>query len=193
MLGNHPNQFVDGMMMFTQSPRDVFLLIAASSVKNKAIEGFFANLQKAIPVYRREDNKFDGKGTIKINLVDSNLFELKLEGAQSFEDQNIKKGDQISFPLEEKITTEDDAIFRDVRVNIISNESSNIVRGCICTEYRPIESLVQLDGQKFESFKVFPKLDQSKAYEAIYSVLARGDWFVIFFILKWKNTFIFDS
>ncbi len=43
------------MMMFSQAPRDLFMVIAESSLRNYALAGLFARLQKAIPVYRRED------------------------------------------------------------------------------------------------------------------------------------------
>ena len=42
-------------MMFSQSPRDIFMVIAESSLRKYALAGLFARLQKAIPVYRRED------------------------------------------------------------------------------------------------------------------------------------------
>lgn len=42
-------------MMVTQSPRDIFIVVAESSLRNYALAGLFAKLQKAIPVYRRED------------------------------------------------------------------------------------------------------------------------------------------
>mmetsp|Transcript_14214 Transcript_14214/g.17999 ORF Transcript_14214/g.17999 Transcript_14214/m.17999 type:complete len:463 (-) Transcript_14214:277-1665(-) len=168
------------MMMFSQSPRDIFMLIAASSVKNYALEGFFAKLQKAVPVYRREDSAFSGEGAVRFEASGEETWKAMMEkGAPSFANQGIKVGDQLSIPLDNPVTVDDENYFKDVRVTISDINSDGVAQVSVCTEYHAVSSLVELDGMT-SKFKVFPKLDQSKAYEAIFSVLARGDCIGVF-------------
>lgn len=175
-LGNHPNQFVDGMMMFTQSPRDVFLLIAASSITKYAVQGFFARLQHAIPVYRREDNLFTVKNKITLKFDDEWSATLDKEGP-NFDGHKIKPGDILSIPLKKDIMQEEKK-FDDVKVLVQTILSSRFAKVTLAPESRAItEELLSLGEIESNSFKVLPKLDQSKAYEAIFSVLSRGDWY----------------
>ena len=61
--GNHQNQFVDGLMLFTMCPRDVRFLIAEKSTKRPII-GFFSRCLRAIPVKRRQDFEKPGSGLV---------------------------------------------------------------------------------------------------------------------------------
>ena len=60
---NHSNQFMDGMLIIAQCPRQLSFCFAASSF-NKPIVGYLAKKINVIPVYRAEDSKINGKGKI---------------------------------------------------------------------------------------------------------------------------------
>lgn len=63
-VGNHQNQFVDGLLLLTNCRRSVRFLVATKSMK-RAFIGFFASLMRSIPVQRRQDVKpVSGKGEI---------------------------------------------------------------------------------------------------------------------------------
>lgn len=165
------------MMMFSQSPRDTFLIIAASSLKNYKVAGFFARLQHAIPVYRREDNAFKGKGELHFQPAsEESHWTVTVKGV-TFTEQKIKVGDQIAIDLPEPISTPDGQTLRDVRLNIVESKNDNEVVAVLGAEYHSIKELVGFDNSRYTAYTIFPKLDQSQAYSAIFSVLARGDWY----------------
>ena len=60
---NHSNQFMDAMLIISQCPRPLSFCFAASSY-SKPIVGYLAKKINVIPVYRAEDAKVKGKGTI---------------------------------------------------------------------------------------------------------------------------------
>ena len=61
--GNHQNQFVDALMLYSTSPRPVSFIIAAKSMK-RLVVGAFARLLDAIPVRRPQDEAKVGTGDI---------------------------------------------------------------------------------------------------------------------------------
>jgi glycerol-3-phosphate O-acyltransferase / dihydroxyacetone phosphate acyltransferase len=54
LVGNHQNQFVDALVLFSQCSRDVQFLIAAKSL-SKPVVGTLARSLRCIPVQRRID------------------------------------------------------------------------------------------------------------------------------------------
>ena len=60
---NHSNQFMDAMLIISKCPRPLSFCFAASSY-SKPIVGYLAKKINVIPVYRAEDAKVKGKGTI---------------------------------------------------------------------------------------------------------------------------------
>ena len=157
-------------MMFTKSPRDVFLLIAESSLKKYALAGFFAKLQHAIPVYRREDFMRVGKG--KISAKYNEEWELNLEN-----EENIKPGDIIVLLLNTQ-TIHNEKNYHDIQFLIKSVTNEKSMTGSIPPDYAEFVSSLPNDYFKGTSFgyKILPKLNQNDAYDAIFTVLARGDW-----------------
>jgi glycerol-3-phosphate O-acyltransferase/dihydroxyacetone phosphate acyltransferase len=68
LVGNHSNQFVDGLMFLTIPKRNVYLLMAAKSLK-KAGVGWFGAAMRAIPVRRPQDEAFPGTGRLDLSSV----------------------------------------------------------------------------------------------------------------------------
>eukprot|EP01095_Lingulamoeba_sp_RSL-Kostka_P007434 TRINITY_DN2370_c0_g1_i1.p1 TRINITY_DN2370_c0_g1~~TRINITY_DN2370_c0_g1_i1.p1 ORF type:complete len:501 (-),score=173.97 TRINITY_DN2370_c0_g1_i1:590-2092(-) len=228
-VGNHPNQFVDGMMMFTQSPRDTFMIIAESSLRKYALAGGFARLQKAIPVYRREDAAFVGTGTLSIvnedlsasveivendDIVEEKEIEVVIEEEKTNdidggnkenievetlgneeetkeENKNNNNNNEEDEGENEKIKTEILQKLEVIQTTRVIGHDSKFSEANVgdqlhvkigeetvrlnVMEVVDDENLI-IKGSNFPDieeaeFKVLPKLDQSQAYRAIYSVL----------------------
>eukprot|EP01063_Lacrimia_lanifica_P001986 TRINITY_DN1102_c0_g4_i1.p1 TRINITY_DN1102_c0_g4~~TRINITY_DN1102_c0_g4_i1.p1 ORF type:complete len:610 (+),score=238.72 TRINITY_DN1102_c0_g4_i1:69-1898(+) len=63
-MGNHQNQFVDGVMLFAHCPRTPHFIIAAKSMK-RAVVGDVARFMNCIPVRRPQDEAVAGEGFIE--------------------------------------------------------------------------------------------------------------------------------
>ena len=157
-------------MMFTQTPRDVFMVIAESSLKKYALIGFFAKLQHSIPVYRREDYAFKGVGEVSLIKKGKDFFVVGNVGGQ-----NVKEGDIIEF-----LGTINDK-GEGVQVTVIELANS-VLRVKINAEELPDNfDFLSPEPIEYFNFKVLPKIDQSQSYHSIYGVLARGDWLLLLF------------
>src|SRR3989338_1569656 len=65
--GNHQNQFVDAMLLFSQTRRAVSFLMAQSSFsKYRGVLGYIARAMRAIPVRRRIDEAYPGTGLAQL-------------------------------------------------------------------------------------------------------------------------------
>eukprot|EP00128_Syssomonas_multiformis_P003960 Colp12_sorted_trinity150504_noHs@29214 len=64
-VGNHQNQFVDGMMLFTNCGRDMRFLVADKTMKRKFVGGV-AKTIGSIGVARGQDSVVKGKGTVTV-------------------------------------------------------------------------------------------------------------------------------
>src|SRR3989338_2853327 len=65
--GNHQNQFVDAMLLFSQTRRAVSFLMAKSSFsKYRGVLGSIARAMRAIPVRRRIDEAYPGTGLAQL-------------------------------------------------------------------------------------------------------------------------------
>eukprot|EP00127_Corallochytrium_limacisporum_P004035 Clim_evm84s156 gene=Clim_evmTU84s156 len=83
-VGNHNNQFVDGLMMFTQATRDLRFLVAQKSMDRPGI-GRMAKAIGSIGVPRPQDFATRGIGTVSV--MGSTL---KGEGTRFKEDLGVK-------------------------------------------------------------------------------------------------------
>ena len=90
ICGNHANQFVDPMLIISNSTRNLSVCMAASSY-SKPVIGYFAKKLAVIPVYRPEDGKIKAKGKIKM------VSKTKIEGIGTTFLEDTK--DTTKFPL----------------------------------------------------------------------------------------------
>lgn len=72
LAGNHANQFIDGLVMLTSSPRDVRFLVAKKSMDRPAV-GFFAKQLKSIAVLRPQDIAKFGPGKVAVTAGEDKL------------------------------------------------------------------------------------------------------------------------
>lgn len=151
-VGNHRNQFVDAMIMFSRTGRTPSFIIAEVSLKRKVI-AFFAKILRCVPIHRPRDVAMAGEGTIQS------------EGAQVH-------GAGTNF--KSSVTIGDELIVHqrpDWRGRVTAIESDTEL-----TVSEPITPPFE-EGQKF---KVYRKIDQSHVYDKVWDELARGNSIGIF-------------
>ena len=154
--GNHQNQFVDALMLYTSAPRKVGFIIAAKSMKRQIV-GSFARFLEAIPVVRPQDEARRGTGFI-IKITS----EIIIGSSTSFT-KDVKEGELISAtPVSEKTA---------MVVKVVKIESDTQLK---------IMSITPVDWNGEATFKVLPKIDHDVMYRAVYSRLETGGSIGIF-------------
>ncbi|PVU92109.1 hypothetical protein BB559_003840 [Furculomyces boomerangus] len=163
VVAPHNNQFVDPLILLKHSPRRVYFLIAASSMK-KRIVGFYARILRAIPVERAMDNKVKGIGRIKLETRYEDP--RKLTGIGTKFTQEFVVGDRISIEAG-KFQTKVEEILSDTEL-LVSNEIKSL---------EVLEPLTSENGAKYDKV---PPMDQHEMYKAVYERLNNGECIGIF-------------
>jgi len=153
ICGTHANQFLDAMLMNISVPRKLGFIIAAKSY-HKAIVGHFAKAAHAIPVERPQDLAKTGTGQIKSITAD------KVIGVNTKFTEQVKPGDSLKI--------------KDIPVDIIVKQVNSDTEVTYSAETIFEKSDAQL------SYKIIPKIDQSKMYEAVWHRLRSGEGVGIF-------------
>lgn len=157
-VGNHQNQFVDPVMLFTHNKREIGFIIAAKSL-TKFIVGFFAQLMKSIPVRRPQDEARNGKGQVISLFKEDGKYILKgkdtkwTQDLQKLESISIKElGDSVPQILE---------ILSDTELHVKFPFD------------KPLEKPTY-------SYKIFPHLDQESLYNKVWDTLDNNGCIGIF-------------
>eukprot|EP01059_Diplonema_ambulator_P001716 TRINITY_DN11448_c0_g2_i1.p1 TRINITY_DN11448_c0_g2~~TRINITY_DN11448_c0_g2_i1.p1 ORF type:complete len:628 (+),score=133.13 TRINITY_DN11448_c0_g2_i1:997-2880(+) len=154
--GNHQNQFVDALMLYSTAPRRVSFIMAAKSMK-KAVVGAFGSLLDAIPVRRPQDEARSCQGdiiSIKSGIV---------KGRRTKFTTDIKIGELLHIKVDgrEPLVIKVVEIKDDCEARYDSKEE-------YCFEGTSI------------SFKAHPRIDQHEMFEAVFHKLAKGGCIGIF-------------
>ncbi|KAJ9453728.1 glycerol-3-phosphate O-acyltransferase / dihydroxyacetone phosphate acyltransferase [Diplonema papillatum] len=154
--GNHQNQFVDALMLFTAAPRRVGFIIAAKSLQ-KAVIGTVARLLDAIPVRRPQDESKKGTGDI-VRIAGDKVF-----GENTCFTEQVCVNDLLS------VTPEGERKSFQVKVVEVVSDAILIVKNRDDVYFAGVGS-----------FKTFPKIDHNVAFESVYSTLRSGECIGIF-------------
>ncbi|KAI8976536.1 hypothetical protein BDB01DRAFT_803293 [Pilobolus umbonatus] len=153
----HANQFVDPLIVMRECRRRVSFLIAAKSMKQKAIK-FFADLIHAIPVMRPQDMAEIGHGRIQ-----SGSDPYLISGTDTHFTQQLSPGDSIVLPRNGRLIIAE--ILSDTQLRIQSEVKDKKV----------LEFL-----SKGTAYKCLPHIEQESVYERVYSELNKGHCITIF-------------
>lgn len=151
LTGNHNNQFVDGLLLLSNCPREISFMIAKKSW-DRPLVGFLARCFHCIPVSRPQDAALKGDG-----LVYGNGSGLRGEGTR-FSAQ-VKPGSLLELKGHEKV----------LKVKEVISDTELIIDG----------DVPQLP-ESGATYKVMPKVDQSSMYDAVHNGLREGKCLGIF-------------
>ncbi|CAE7701714.1 SCT1 [Symbiodinium necroappetens] len=152
ITGNHNNQFVDGLMLLTNCPREISFMIAQKSY-DRPFVGFLARAFHCIPVARPQDMAYTGQGTIKLEQGSA-----KVQGIDTHFNVEVPPGSQINVQGHEKL----------LKVKEVHSSTE-------LTVDVPATCSLAAAG-----FKVHPKVDQSAVYGQVYKNLCSGNCLGIF-------------
>eukprot|EP00545_Synedropsis_sp_CCMP1620_P011222 CAMPEP_0119011040 /NCGR_PEP_ID=MMETSP1176-20130426/5410_1 /TAXON_ID=265551 /ORGANISM="Synedropsis recta cf, Strain CCMP1620" /LENGTH=651 /DNA_ID=CAMNT_0006963799 /DNA_START=183 /DNA_END=2138 /DNA_ORIENTATION=+ len=94
-VGNHANQFVDGIMMLTTCQTKISYLMAETSWKRRVI-GDIAWALDAVPVKRAQDYSVKGTGTI-VMTANAGETTVSVTGTDTIFATQVKPGDKVRF------------------------------------------------------------------------------------------------
>ncbi|KAF7324814.1 Protein kinase domain-containing protein [Mycena kentingensis (nom. inval.)] len=167
----HNNQFLDmllGLMAYKESGRRVQFLVAASSMKRKAI-GFFARLIDSIPVARAADDAKPGTGRIRLSPEDPCL--VIGEGTKFTSEFTPRM--QIMLPKSlGSVAAEVAEVLSDTELKV-KKEFSNDEGKCT----GKIRDATENSGIEFRRL---PFVDQQDMYRHVYNALSGGGSIGIF-------------
>jgi glycerol-3-phosphate O-acyltransferase/dihydroxyacetone phosphate acyltransferase len=181
-------QFVDPIILMRlirkEAHRRVAFLIAESSMHRRFI-GLGASMVGAVPVGRAMDNKKPVPGKIYLPDPDNNPLLIRGDGT-NFETKDFQIGGQLVLPTVNKAAAAAEIL------EIVSPTEIRLRKpfsGQIAINQLTGRARVLADGQKEENlpkefsgtpFKVTPKIDQSRVYNAVFQRLNDGGCVGIF-------------
>ena len=161
LIGNHQNQFLDGLLLTALSARRVRLLTAAKSL-DRPIVGPFARGMGVIPVVRPKDAKFPGAGGILLEADRSTLTGIDAEFTAQLAPGSTVVAEAWSGVIE-SVVDDNTAVLKSVKIKTKGEEE---------------EEGVQVDESSLHHpgpYSVVPKLDHSSMFSAVFEKLADGD------------------
>ncbi|GMH98277.1 hypothetical protein TrST_g981 [Triparma strigata] len=163
LVGNHANQFIDGMNLVASSNRAISFLIAQKSYDRRYI-GDVAKAIGAVPVLRPQDIAFKGAGKILRIEEDVENGTCKMIGDENcqFTKVDIKKGAKIRGKWE-----------GDLLVSEAPTKDNEIMLAPL----REPKASVPGGGC---DYKILPKIDQKVVFDKVFKVLAKNGTIGIF-------------
>jgi glycerol-3-phosphate O-acyltransferase / dihydroxyacetone phosphate acyltransferase len=164
-VGNHANQFVDGIMMLSTCEHKISYLMAEASWKRRVI-GDLAWALDVVPVKRPQDYHHAGTGTISLKAVEpheSQTSSCTFIGNNTIFTKQIQKGDKIRFDGT-SITLQVIAVDSDTSLRVSSND---------------LKTIGQVSIQSM-TFDILPKIDHKKVFGKVLEKLASGGAIGIF-------------
>jgi len=144
LVGNHKNQFLDGMILQCTSPRPARFLIAKKSWDRRII-GDVAKQLDAIPVARAQDSAVKGHGKITCNGT-------KVIGEGTDFTAQISPGDSL----------------------VVSGAGVSRVAKVEDDEHITLSEPFESCLDSMSPFTIYKKIDQTNVYEAVYEALDGG-------------------
>ncbi|KAJ8651892.1 hypothetical protein O0I10_012537 [Lichtheimia ornata] len=160
----HANQFVDPLIVMRECHRRVSFLIAAKSMKQKAI-GFLARMIHAIPVVRPQDIASKGHG--RVMLLNPKSDPLRITGVDSKFLSQLRPDDSIVLPRNAG---------KLVVSKVISDTELELKEG-VKNNDKALQVLTTAEGS---AYKCLPHVDQDAVYEKVYDELNNGECITIF-------------
>ncbi|KAJ1673792.1 Glycerol-3-phosphate/dihydroxyacetone phosphate acyltransferase, partial [Spiromyces aspiralis] len=164
VVAPHHNQFIDPLILLKHSPRRVYYLVAAKSMRQKFI-GFYGRCLRGIPVERAADLAKLGTGSVRV--PDPSQQPTRVVGIGTRFTSELKPNERIA----------------------IGNASSRVVSVISDTELEVQapgfsnagEKIVEaLSSKAGASFKCIPHLSYDQTYKAVYDRLNHGECVGIF-------------
>eukprot|EP01087_Luapelamoeba_hula_P024105 TRINITY_DN9060_c0_g1_i1.p1 TRINITY_DN9060_c0_g1~~TRINITY_DN9060_c0_g1_i1.p1 ORF type:complete len:604 (-),score=20.41 TRINITY_DN9060_c0_g1_i1:79-1890(-) len=157
-VGNHQNQFLDGMMLLVTCHRNVSFLVAAKSLARPLV-GFFARQLDSIPVERAQDSSLKGLGTLQ---VEENALEppCTLFGMGTRFTEQVTPGDSIFVEGHET-----------GRVSCVVSDTELVLDTVFAKPLPPYISL---------AYRIYKKTDQTGLYKAVWQALGKQKCIGIF-------------
>jgi len=152
ITGNHNNQFVDGLMLLTNCPREISFMIARKSW-DRPLVGFLARAFHCIPVARPQDLAYAGKGTVTLQEGSA-----KVQGEGTSFNMEVSPGSQLQLHGQEQL----------LKVKEVHSATE-------LTLDAPFA-----DSKSGLRYKVLPKVDQSAMYSEVHQSLCSGKCLGIF-------------
>lgn len=166
--GNHQNQFVDAMLLFSQTRRAVSFLMAQSSFsKYNGVLGAIARAMRAIPVRRRIDEAIPGRGKVRIlssppvDVTNTHGCSFMQGDAATDFTEQLSEGTQVDMGVH---GVHDPPTV----IQVLSPHTALLS----CTHELPF------DVER--NFKVLPKINQSDVFDSVVKCLTDGDCVGIF-------------
>lgn len=159
----HANQFVDPLIVMRECNRRVSFLIAAKSMKHKAI-GFLASLVHPIPVMRPQDLAETGIG--RIHLLNPKSDPLRIHGIDTQFTKQFTALDSIILPKNSG----------KLQIVQVVSDTELIIK----SEVKDKQALDYLKKSSGTAYKCLPHIDQDAVYEKVYSELNDGRCITIF-------------
>ncbi|KNC48848.1 glycerol-3-phosphate acyltransferase [Thecamonas trahens ATCC 50062] len=161
LIGNHQNQFMDGLLLTALAPRKVRLLTAAKSL-HRPIVGSFAKGLGCIPVTRPKDVAFVGSGSLRL---DTNAGEVIGSAGASFSSE-LAPGSSIATKA-----------FTATVVEVLADDRAKVSRVAFKGSAESDENVKSLApaADTPAAYKVIPKLDHSQMFSEVFEQLASGE------------------
>ncbi|KAI0093631.1 glycerol-3-phosphate O-acyltransferase [Irpex rosettiformis] len=178
VVAPHHNQFLDPLLLalqvYRETRRQVRFLIAAKSMKRKAV-GFFASLMGSIPVVRAADDAKPGTGRVSISDEDPCL----VIGYDTKFATEFKPKMQIMLPKSvHSAVAEVVEVISDTRLKIKKEFGGEAGKGT--ARIREKQKEAEAAGTPGLEFKKLPHVDQGEMYHHVYKCLEDGGCIGIF-------------
>jgi len=184
----HANQFVDPLILFRvirrEAKRRVAFLIAAKSTKRKAV-GAFSGLMGSVPVGRALDETKAAKGIVYLPEPDDDP--TLLRGIDTvFDNGDFVEGGLIVLPSVKNVAanTEIAEVMSATEIRLKKPFKGTVAlkqltgrgikEGDSEIDDKAQEQILAGRTDKGTKFRVAPKIDQSKVYDAVFDRLANG-------------------
>mmetsp|Transcript_16170 Transcript_16170/g.33159 ORF Transcript_16170/g.33159 Transcript_16170/m.33159 type:complete len:697 (-) Transcript_16170:32-2122(-) len=171
-VGNHANQFVDGIMLMTTCKHHKVSFLVAEKSWNRRVIGDIAFAMGAVPVARAQDKAKKGSGKLKVVKVEEGdpkapgtTLKVRLAGLNSDFASVLKVGDKVR----PKGTSTAFKVI-DLCVNGEENLSVEV----------PSESDFYVDIKTEHEYDIFKRVDQSNVYSKVLNKLEKGGCIGIF-------------
>ncbi|KAJ9456842.1 Glycerol-3-phosphate O-acyltransferase 1 [Diplonema papillatum] len=179
--GNHQNQFVDGMMLFTYCPRMPSFLIAEASM-SRPVVGHVARFLNAIPVKRHQDTAVKGTGCL------TDVERTCVRGVHTRFKEKAAAGGLIRIdvsPPADDILPRPHTSLRTytcvTKILEVVSDTELKLRDLGDEAMREIEKRRGPSGQIEESsYMLMPKIEQKEMWQSVYDTLSRGGSIGIF-------------
>ncbi|KAJ1914474.1 Glycerol-3-phosphate/dihydroxyacetone phosphate acyltransferase [Mycoemilia scoparia] len=165
VVAPHHNQFIDPLVLLQHSPRRVYYLVAAKSMRRKII-GFYGRCLRGIPVERAGDLAKKGSGRVRITDIENEP--LKVTGIDGTTKFTKEFGPNFRIMLPNNAGT----------AKVERVESDDVLY--LSAEIKDPKAVEMITSEQGTPYKSVPHLDQDTTYKEVYERLDNGECIGIF-------------